>query len=104
MPQDLSATRSGNIDLINQLFGFGQQGAGQGIGGQNVTDRLQNIFGNLAPAGYAQFLNQKSPQEQALNTAMPSLQEILTPGANNPALDRDLALAPCPRSRRAFST
>lgn len=54
--------------------------------------RLQNVFGNLAPEGIKQFLNQPTPEQQALNTALPGLQEMLSGGAS-PQFNQDLALA-----------
>ena len=80
--------RAGNVDLINQLFGFGGQSA-TGTPGS----RLENLFGSLAPEGIQQFLSQPTPESRALNTSLPALQEILTPGTMNPQFDRDLSLA-----------
>ena len=80
--------RAGNIDLLNSLFGFGGKGTGAGPGAN-----LENLFGSLAPAGIQQFLSQPTPESRALNTSLPALQEILTPGTMNPQFDQDLSLA-----------
>lgn len=50
--------------------------------------------GTQGPGGFgiSQFLNQPSPEQQALNTAMPQLQGILS-GSITPDFDRNIAMA-----------
>lgn len=58
------------------------------------TDRLKSIFGDLAPQGIQQFLNQPTPEQRALDTSMPALQEILSGNPNqNPQFLQDLSVA-----------
>jgi len=83
IPKDISGMRGSNIDFLNTIL-FGQGTPGQ---------RVERGFGSLAPEGISQFLNQPTPEQRAMDISMPALQEILTPGANNPAFEQDLAKA-----------
>ena len=121
VPGDIAGMRGSNINLLNYiLFGQGGPGAGNtapnnpmgkmfpGIfpgagsqtfgtaGGNNgdAASRLQSVFGNLAPQGISQFINQPTPEQQALNTAMPRLNEVLSGNPNqNPQFQQDLSVA-----------
>lgn len=114
IPQDIAGMRQSNINLLNYiLYGqggqsnspgnpigvFGKLGIGQSPAatfapGGNVSDRLTNVFGSLAPQGISQFINQPTPEQQALNTAMPALQEVLSGNPNkNPQFQQDLSVA-----------
>lgn len=69
----------------------GAQTFGQG---GDVGQRLTNVFGSLAPQGISQFINQPSPEQQAMNTALPALNEILSGNPNqNPQFLQDLSVA-----------
>lgn len=105
--------RQSNINLLNYiLYGQGGQSSSpsnpinlfKGVNGGSpaatfapggsVSDRLTNVFGNLAPPGISQFINQPTPEQQALNTAMPALQEVLSGNPNqNPVFQQDLSVA-----------
>lgn len=69
------------------------------LGGGDVQSRLEQFFGPLSPfsagsqtrTGVSQFVNQPSPEQRALDVAMPGLQEILSGGG--PQYERDLAMA-----------
>lgn len=75
------------------MFGQGKGPAGSTPGG-DAGQRLTNIFGSLAPAGISQFINQPTPEQQALNTAMPALNEVLSGNPNqNPQFQQDLSVA-----------
>lgn len=79
--------RSGNLDFLNSVL-FPQQGQAGGS-----SEAFKHLLGPLAAPGIQQFLGQPTPERQALNTALPALQEILTPGTHNPQFDSDLAMA-----------
>jgi hypothetical protein len=92
VPSDLAGARSSQINTLQGLLGGGASGGG-----------LQSFFGNLnvnpsdlqrqSAGGISQYLNQPNPAQRALDTSMPSLQEILTPGTMNPQFAQDLSLA-----------
>ena len=109
-PPDLQGLRGQNIALLESLL------AGGGNGGRG----LEAIFGQLSPFspsamgtsqsatmggggggmgtqapggfGVSQFLSQPSPEQRALDTALPQLQGILS-GQITPDFDRNIALA-----------
>jgi len=98
--------------LLQSLLGLNQQGGQPNTvagrmgalgpkGGPNPASwapsndpgqRLENVFGSLAPQGIQQFLSQPTPEQRALNTALPNLQETLSGGAS-PQFNQDLSLA-----------
>lgn len=113
IPQDIAGMRQSNLNLLNYVL-FGQQGQATSPGnpinlfknvnpgspatrfsqGGDVNQRLTNVFGNLAPPGISQFINQPTPEQQALNTAMPALNEVLSGNpSNNPVFQQDLSVA-----------
>lgn len=79
----------------------GTPGTAGPLGGGDPLARLQQFFGALSPfsgtdaqrgsTGVSQYLNQPSPEQRALDVAMPGLQEILSGGG--PQFERDLSLA-----------
>lgn len=98
VPGDVRQLRQNGLDLLNALF--------NGQGQANIT----KLFGDLSVPRTAlqrqstdaasNYLNQPAPEQQALNTAMPFLQNLLTqnPGqgmldALKPSFDRNLAQA-----------
>lgn len=69
--------------------------------GGNPGDALTQLLGSLSPfsagkqgangMGVSQFMNQPSPEQRAMDVAMPGLQEILNGGG--PQFERDLSVA-----------
>lgn len=100
-PPDLQGLRGQQINLLQSLF------SGNGTGANSLFAQLFGDMGSNPTALQAQstqaasnYLSQPAPEQQALNTAMPFLQNLLAnnPGqgmldALKPSFDRNLAQA-----------
>lgn len=98
VPQDLGGVRKQQVDLLTKLFSPG--------GWQGISDTFGQVGSPTTPlqrqatGGISQFLNQPAPEQRALDTSMPALQNILNgrPGqgvidALQPSFERNLTLA-----------
>ena len=84
-PPDLQQGRGQQIDIMNYLLGGAEGAKGQG---GDPTQRLQSVFGNYnspltslqrsSAGGMEQMQNMNSPAMSAINTALPSLQGMMT--------------------------